>query len=87
MAGGAVRRELNEIEYFNWCVGQPYNVVLAVHARGDLTPDTVDRRLLGRDLAAGGIHRDAIIAVVDPEDHVAGPHHGVVAWKDRRDVT
>jgi len=30
---------LNEIEYFNWCVGQPYNVVLAVHARGDLTPD------------------------------------------------
>jgi hypothetical protein len=34
-----VRRELNEIEYLNWCIGQPYNMVLAVQVRGDLTPD------------------------------------------------
>jgi hypothetical protein len=34
---GAVRRELNEIEYFNWCVGQPYNMVVAVQIRGDVT--------------------------------------------------
>jgi len=34
-----VRRELNEIEYLNWCIGKPYNMVLAVQVRGDLTPD------------------------------------------------
>ena len=26
----AVRRELNEIEYFTWCFGQPYNIVATV---------------------------------------------------------
>lgn len=31
-----MRRELNEIEYFNWCVGQPYNMVVSVAFRGDL---------------------------------------------------
>ena len=54
--------------------------------RGDLAADAVDGGLLGRDLGARGIDRDAIIAVVDPEDHVAGPHHHVVAGKDGRDV-
>ena len=54
--------------------------------RRDLAADAVDGGLLGRDLAARGIDRDAIVAVVDPEDHVAGAHHGVVAGKDRRDV-
>jgi hypothetical protein len=34
-----MRRELNEIEYFNWCVGQPYNMVVAVQLRGEVTPD------------------------------------------------
>ena len=54
--------------------------------RGDLAADAVDGGLLGRDPGARGIHRDAIVAVVDPEDHVAGLHHGIVAGKDRRDV-
>ncbi len=31
-------RELNEIEYFNWCVGQPYNMVVAARIRGEVTP-------------------------------------------------
>jgi hypothetical protein len=31
-----MRRELDEIEYFNWCIGQPYNLVVAVQVRGDL---------------------------------------------------
>jgi len=34
-----------------------------------------------------GIYRDAIVAVVDPEDHVAGPDQDVVAGKDCRDVS
>jgi len=34
-----MRRELNEIEYLNWCFGQPYNIVLCVQLRGDLAPD------------------------------------------------
>src|SRR4051812_30844669 len=34
-----MHRELNEIEYFNWCVGQPYNMVVAVQVRGRLRPD------------------------------------------------
>ena len=53
---------------------------------GDLAADAVDGGLLGGDLGARGVHRDAIIAVVDPEDHVAGVDHGVVAGKDRGDV-
>src|SRR5512137_5879 len=34
-----MRRELNEIEYFNWCVGQPYNMVVAAQLRGHVDPD------------------------------------------------
>jgi hypothetical protein len=34
-----MERALNEIEYFNWCVGQPYNMVLVVQLRGELTAD------------------------------------------------
>jgi hypothetical protein len=34
-----MKRELNEIEYFNWCVEQPYNMVVAVHIRGPLTAE------------------------------------------------
>jgi hypothetical protein len=34
-----MRRELNEIEYFNWCFGQPYNMVAAVRLRGALRPE------------------------------------------------
>jgi hypothetical protein len=34
-----MRRELNEIEYLHWCIGQPFNVVLAVQLRGDLSPE------------------------------------------------
>jgi hypothetical protein len=33
-----MRRPLNELEYFNWCIGQPYNMVVAVQLRGDLSP-------------------------------------------------
>jgi hypothetical protein len=32
-----MKRELNEIEYFNWCVEQPYNMVAAVRIRGGVT--------------------------------------------------
>lgn len=34
-----VRRELNEIEYLNWCVAQPYNMVVAVEIRGQIEPE------------------------------------------------
>ncbi len=34
-----MRRELNEIEYFNWCFGQPYNMVVVARVRGELQPD------------------------------------------------
>lgn len=34
-----MRREFNEIEYLNWCLGQPYNMVAAVRVRGGLQPD------------------------------------------------
>lgn len=34
-----VRRELNEIEYLNWCVAQPYNMVVAVEIRGEIDPE------------------------------------------------
>lgn len=40
-----MRRELNEIEYFNWCIGQPYNMVAAVQIRGDLRPDQLRQAL------------------------------------------
>jgi hypothetical protein len=40
-----MRRELNEIEYFNWCVGQPYNLVVTVRLRGDVSPDRLRRAL------------------------------------------
>lgn len=33
-----MRREFNEMEYFNWCFGQPYNMVIHVQIRGDLQP-------------------------------------------------
>jgi hypothetical protein len=38
MEGGRVRRRLTEIEYFNWCVDQPYNIAVAVRLRGRLSP-------------------------------------------------
>lgn len=34
-----MERELNEIEYFNWCVEQPYNMVVAVHLRGPISAE------------------------------------------------
>jgi hypothetical protein len=34
-----MQRELNEIEYFNWTVGQPYDMVVALEVRGALPPD------------------------------------------------
>lgn len=34
-----MRRELNEIEYLHWCIGQPFNIVLAMQVRGDLSQD------------------------------------------------
>ena len=40
--------------------------------RGDLAADAVDGGLLGRDPGARRIDRDPVVAVVDPEDHVAG---------------
>ncbi|OIQ72982.1 hypothetical protein GALL_453840 [mine drainage metagenome] len=55
--------------------------------RGDLTTDPVDGGLLGFNLAARGIDRDAIIAVIDLEDHVAGADQRVVAGKDSGDMT
>lgn len=34
-----VCRELNEIEYLNWCIAQPYNMVVAVEIRGQMAPE------------------------------------------------
>jgi hypothetical protein len=63
-----VHRELNELEYFTWCLGQPNNMVVVVRLRGDLRPDRLraaldkaQRRhpLLGvnTELGPGGIPR------------------------------
>ncbi len=54
--------------------------------RGDLAADAVDGRLLGRDPGARGIHRDAIVAIVDAEDDLALLHNNVVTGNDRGDV-
>ncbi|HYG66561.1 MAG TPA: condensation domain-containing protein, partial [Anaeromyxobacteraceae bacterium] len=40
-----MRRELNELEYFTWCMGQPYNLVVAVHVRGVVEPGALRRAL------------------------------------------
>lgn len=40
-----MRRELNEIEYFNWCVGQPYNMTVTVRVRGEFTTDQLREAL------------------------------------------
>lgn len=34
-----MKRELNEIEYLTYCMGQPYNIVTVVRLRGALTAD------------------------------------------------
>ncbi len=39
--GQGVRRRLNEIEYFNWCLDQPYNIVVMVRLAGRLAPDAL----------------------------------------------
>src|SRR5665213_1412571 len=54
---------------------------------GDLPADAIDGGFLRGDPGPRGIHRDPIIAVVDPEHHVAGAHQSVVAGKDRRDMS
>jgi hypothetical protein len=36
-----VHRRLTEIEYVNWCFGQPYNMAVAVRLRGDVDADQV----------------------------------------------
>jgi hypothetical protein len=41
----AMRRELNEIEYLNWCFGQPYNIVVSVRIRGNISPDRLQSAL------------------------------------------
>jgi hypothetical protein len=40
-----MRRALNEIEYLNWCIGQPYNMVVVVRLRGELWPDQLREAL------------------------------------------
>jgi hypothetical protein len=40
-----MRRELNEIEYFNWCVGQPYNMVVAVRLTAAPRPEALSAAL------------------------------------------
>ena len=34
-----IKRELSDIEYFQWIIGQPYNIVMAIRFRGDLPLD------------------------------------------------
>lgn len=36
-----MQRELNEIEYLNWCVEQPYNMVVAARIRGAVSERTL----------------------------------------------
>jgi hypothetical protein len=40
-----VHRELGEIEYFNWCFGQPNNIAVAVRIRGGVRPDALREAL------------------------------------------
>jgi len=42
---GRMRRELNEIEYLNWCIDQPYNMVVAVRIRGGARADRLREAL------------------------------------------
>lgn len=41
----STKREFNEIEYLNYCMGQPYNIVTAVRVRGDLTANRLQSAL------------------------------------------
>ena len=52
-----VHRRLTEIEYVNWCFGQPYNMAVAVRLRGDVNAD-------GLVTAIGRLrHRHPLLAV------------------------
>src|SRR6185436_7537620 len=54
--------------------------------RRDLTADAIDGGLLGRHPALRGVDRDAIVAVIDLENHVAGANDRIVAGQDGRDM-
>lgn len=41
----SVHRELNEIEYFSWCLGQPYNIVVEVKLSGAVRPEALQAAL------------------------------------------
>ena len=58
----------------------------APSGRGDLAADALDGGLLGRDLGARGVDRDPIVAVVDPEDHVAGTDRALSSGRNAGDV-
>ncbi|NHJ87275.1 MAG: hypothetical protein FK734_17560, partial [Asgard group archaeon] len=34
-----MKRELNELEYFQWIFEQPYNIVISVEVHGDISPN------------------------------------------------
>jgi len=54
--------------------------------RSDLVADARDSRFLGRHLFARRVNRQAVIAVIDRGDDVAGMHIGVVGHRDAGEI-
>jgi hypothetical protein len=52
----------------------------------DLPVEALDRRLLGRDLIARQVGGEAIVAVVDAGDHVAGANLRILLDQKPRDI-
>src|SRR5512147_685188 len=73
-AGPSVRRELNEIEYLHWCIGQPFNIVLAVQVRGDLSSTRL-RAALDKAQRRHPLLR--VNTVIDPSGHPRFSSDGV----------
>lgn len=46
-ADSAILRRLTEIEYVNWCFGQPYNIAVVVHLAGPVTGEGVRAAVAG----------------------------------------
>ncbi|HUT79758.1 MAG TPA: condensation domain-containing protein [Candidatus Bathyarchaeia archaeon] len=41
-----MQRELNDLEYLNYSIGQPYNLVVSLHIKGDLTEKLLKEALM-----------------------------------------
>lgn len=70
----SIRRRLTEIEYVNWCFGQPYNIAVVVHLSGRVTVPGV------REAIAGLQRRHPLLRVTTVIDRDGMP------WLESADV-